>query len=140
MPSDRERLQSFLHEVHTLLKDVVLTRDSYFREPMRPLFRAAWAEVEPVFNTLDFELRHESPDAQIEGKLEAAGLTGAQLDLKLAGFERALENWRTNGHTPALLGKVLNWINTLLKSLISVLPGGEALKEFKESIENELAE
>lgn len=108
-----------------------------FREGMRQPLVDAWSEVKPKLNTIRDAL--DSPDAQVAKKLADAGLTGQQLDLKLKGLSEAWARFQRRGSV-RLLRKVLDWINILLGSLASILPGGEGVKELKEAIEKLIGE
>lgn len=67
-------------------------------------------------------------------ELEALGLVGNELEMKLAGFTNAFERFVMLGGVRALK-KVLRWINLFLGSLASAVPGVDALKEVKEAVE-----
>ena len=67
-------------------------------------------------------------------RLVDVGLSGEQLEVKFFGLNKALKRFVTWGTVPAL-EYVLDWINGILGSLSQVLPGIEALKEFKETVE-----
>jgi len=62
-------------------------------------------------------------------------LTGAQLRLK----QQRLDNARQQGKKTGLWGRTLKLINSILGSL-SVIPGIDAVKEFKEMVEDTLEE
>lgn len=81
----------------------------------------------------------DRPNSNRDKGLREAGLTGKQLDFKLGRFNEAFTRFHERG-TLKLLDKVLRWTNSILKSLISALPGAEAIKGFKEALENELAD
>ena len=90
----------------------------------------AWDELRPAIVMLKDEVN--SPDHAT--KLKEAGLSGKQLQLKLGILNRAWEKFKDTG-TAKVLRKLLSWINKILESLGAVLPGGEAVKELKDAIE-----
>lgn len=77
------------------------------------------------------ELRKISND-----RLEAAGLAGAQLNLKLDGFNASLSAFKLLGGVKRLK-RVLEWINVILGSVAAVAGVAEALKEIKDAISKE---
>jgi hypothetical protein len=109
-----------------------------FRRDVRSFITNAWSSlkstVQTSFQTLRSSLRGIANDI-----LERIGLTGHQLALKLKGLNDAWQAFNELG-TVRLLKKLLEWINAILGSLIAALPGGEALKEFKEAIEKLIQE
>jgi len=72
--------------------------------------------------------------ATLDRQLSDAGLTKPQLDLKLSGFGRAVRRFRDAGGK-VLFRRALRWANVILGSLAGIVPGVEAIKEYKESIE-----
>jgi hypothetical protein len=70
----------------------------------------------------------------IDVQLRRSGLEGPALDLKLSGYNRALERFRLSPARRALRS-VMRWANVLLGSIVAAIGAGEALKELKESIE-----
>ncbi len=70
----------------------------------------------------------------VDRRLELAGLTGRSLDHKLRGFERALDRFDASP-SRRLLRSVLRWADVILGSIVAALGVGEALKEFKETVE-----
>jgi hypothetical protein len=126
-------LKSFLHESVNLLDQIVTEwSDLLFHDEYREPLRAAWAELKPNAEQ-DIE-RFNPRKSDTAEHLARAGLTGAQLDLKLKGFSAALNKFRVVG-TVKWLKKVLEWINKILKSLIGVIPGADAIDEIKGVIE-----
>lgn len=74
--------------------------------------------------------------------LEAVGLTGVHLQLKHAGFSRALARYEKarESEDPKAdfikpLKRVLRWINIVLGSLKAVFPGADFVKEYKDAVE-----
>jgi hypothetical protein len=70
-------------------------------------------------------------------RLDGAGLSGAELAFKRAGWSNA----RRAGRAAPTLGPLerwLKWIDVILGSLIAVIGAGEGLEELKEGFEAEL--
>lgn len=133
MPTDQEELHSFIERVRTILSEIVGAQNHLLRKEMRPLFTAAWAEVEPLIPNVQTQVKLLSDD-----RLTQLGLSGAQLRLKLQGFRLADTALTSGGWRSRLVKKVLDWINILLGSILAGVPGAEPLKELKESIEAEI--
>ncbi len=100
---------------------------------MLQLFRNAWPEIEAAFLSVTAQL----DDANIDERLVDVGLTGSQLTLKTSGYQRALERWLRKPARGALR-RLLEWADTILDSLVSVLPAVEVVREYKECIMNEV--
>jgi len=143
------RLIETLHSSREVMALIVEHRSVLFKKDIGDYVSKAWPEVKGHFDIVEKELL--KPDPQISKKLSLAGLDGAQLDLKLKGFNASYENLKLSkllGFFDAtkkktllkLLLKILKWINILLGSISSVIPAGEAIKEYKEAIEAGLEE
>lgn len=100
-------------------------------------------DVWPVIQRRFAELRAallEAPDS-VDEQLAAAGLTGVQLEMKLGAHRTASNRAReARPHQPPIgfrkiFKSLLGWINVWLGSLVAALGGGEAIKEFKEFLE-----
>lgn len=100
-----------------------------------------WPEIQQRLVELRAALL-EAPDA-IDEQLAAAGLTGVQLEMKLDAHSMASNRAReTRPPQPPLppagfrkiFKSLLGWINVWLGSLVAAF-GGEAIKEFKEFLE-----
>jgi hypothetical protein len=85
----------------------------------------------------------DQPTPSLEKGLEEVGLSGDDLALKVAGYGRARRELDMAVAIPKpprglgwLFQRVLAWLNIVLGSLSTVIPGAEAIKEFKDSIEN----
>ncbi|NEW37900.1 hypothetical protein GV794_12000 [Nocardia cyriacigeorgica] len=70
-------------------------------------------------------------------RLDGAGLSGAELAFKRAGWSNARGAGRA-APAPGPLKRWLRWIDVILGSLIAVIGAGEGLKELKEGFEAEL--
>jgi hypothetical protein len=124
-------LESFLEEVGKLFDNITNYWDQIlipaeFRQPLVE----AWEELRPAIG----KLKDEVNSYENEKALERVGLSGKQLDLKFGILNKTWELFKAKG-TRQLLGKLLGWINKILASLAVVLPGGEAVKELKDAIE-----
>lgn len=103
-------------------------------------------DVWPVIQQHIAELRNallEAPD-EIDKQLEPVGLTGAQLEMKLSAHRTASDRAHEAGHPRRpepptgfrrIFRSLLGWINVWLGSLVAALGSGEAIKEFKEFLE-----
>ena len=132
---EREDLLRFLEETEKIMAEIVERREQLFRSGLRELIRQAWDEVRPRFG----KLREGVTSGVFDDRLEEVGLRGAQLELKMRGFGMALDEFRRSS-TLDLLKKLLDWINIILKSLASAIPGGEPIVELKEILEKEIEE
>ena len=133
---DRAALADFMVGVRDILQQVVEWRELLFRKELRQPIADAWLEVELAF--LDVrrglvESDEEGHEIVSEGALAKIGLTGKQLELKLKGFSSAWERFKEWG-TVKVLKKLLDWIDIILGSLASIIPGADAIEEFKDSV------
>ena len=126
-----DNLEDFLEEVRKLFDNITYHWDQILipAEFRKPLVEA-WDELRPAIASLKDEVNSDDNAT----KLEEAGLSGKQLQLKLGILNRVWEKFKDTG-TAKVLRKLLGWINKILASLGAVLPGGEAVKELKEAIE-----
>jgi hypothetical protein len=135
-----ETLSQFLRKVDQTLQIAVDSRAILFREELREQILTAWNEVVRnrliSYTTQVENVEKEEKEPKFFGE---HGLTGSELTPKLTGFDLAFETFKKWG-TVRLLKKLLRWINSILGSLIESIPGGGAIKEFKELIENAIEE
>ena len=133
---DRDTLFEFLNGVRTILQEIVNAKVILFRESLRDPLENAWdTSVRNTIEMVQYQLRNPPPG--LNEALGDSGLSGSELTFKIQGFRMAFDRFWQRG-TVNLLKKLLNWINTILKSLIAAIPGAEAINEFKEAIENEI--
>jgi hypothetical protein len=127
-------LQQFLKELHDLLVMVVEhPRGTWLVLDRHAEMHAAWQEIQPRFADLRRELDQGNTDAQ----LSEAGLTGAPLRFKMAGWKQAFERFIGRpGRTALRLA--LKWANIALGSLATIFGAAEPIKEFKEAMEAEV--
>jgi len=124
-------LSNFLDEVSNLFDNMVESWSQIlFGATNRGPIKAAWDNAKPSIQIVKSNL----DSSALHTKLSDAGLVGPQLDLKLKGLNDAWKSFWERG-TLRLLRRLLSWINTILGSIASVVPGGEALKELKEAME-----
>lgn len=135
--SDQTDLRDFLDETEALLTEIIDRRSEFIPGELQPYFVDAWPEVRASISTAKGDLFTRSVVAD---RLPSAGLSGKQLALKLVAFRRSVDALKLGGWSRRLLKRVLGWLNIILGSLASVLPGVDAIKEFKEAIENALDE
>jgi len=129
---DRRILIVFLGGLRIVIIDVVNERTRLIRPPMLLLFQNAWPDIDRAFTLVATQLENDALDASLTG----AGLTGTQLALKMGGYGRALERWLRKKGRRTLRG-FLSWADTILDSLVSVLPAAEIIREYKECLVNE---
>lgn len=146
MPEDRKRLVAFLWRLRDLLSFLVLTRQELISPDIARLLEEAWDELQR-------EERFEQAVYQVEAgewdrRLIDHGLYGAQLALKLGIFDRAGEGVSREEQRSFQGSKrrrgVFKWVlkagNVVLGSLADVVPGGAAIREFKDAAETALDE
>jgi hypothetical protein len=102
-----------------------------FHEGLRSNLQAAWEEVQPLFSEVTTKITNIS-DANIYDH----GLGGAQLRFKLAVVRFFYERYRRVG--TGVVKKLIDIIDTLLKSILEAIGGGGAIAEIKEFIKNSL--
>ncbi|HZZ77121.1 MAG TPA: hypothetical protein VFE62_01300 [Gemmataceae bacterium] len=126
-------LGGFLEDVDKLFDNIVdCWSHILFKESDRQPVADAWAEVKSNLPTLIVAIN----SANNRSKLKDAGLENGskQLELKLKGVSDAWSRFWLSG-TVRLLKDLLSWINAILGSIASAIPGGEGIKELKEAIE-----
>ena len=147
--NDVSRLIDALRSSREVMSLIVEHHSALFKKDIGAYVSKAWPEVKGHFDIVEKELL--KPDPHISKRLSFAGLDGVQLDLKLKGFNASYENlklFKLLGFFDStkkkalrkLLLKILKWINILLGSISSLIPAGEAIKEYKEAIEAGLEE
>src|SRR5262249_19103576 len=126
---------AFVEEVRKLFDNMVCSWSQVlFPQKYRQAIKDAWDQAKGWINAF-LPAWQKVP----QQKKSDAGLHGKQLDLKLAGLSGAWDRFVKKG-TVRLLKKLLSWINTILGSIASVVPGGEALKELKDALEKLIEE
>ncbi len=133
---ERERLERFVTEVYDGLGEIIFNTEvlpADLGEDYRQAFHEADSSVEDTRRAL-WERTEEGSFAVSDDAFERAGLTGAQLNLKVSGWRRAWARFR-NDRRPRILRRALRWANVLLGSLAGVIGAAEPLKELKEAVE-----
>lgn len=124
-PNDMDGL---LSTVQALLENVVFCwSDLLFAQDMRETIRAAWEDLR--IGSLRDEVAGLS-----EEELQAVGLAGPQLTLKLAALSGVLTPFTLAPSIPRLL-KVFDWLLSILGSLAGLSRHVEQLKEFVEVLQ-----
>ena len=134
------RLHFFVSEVTSLLSLLVKEQSEHLPPDLREVYWTAWNSVRQSKLPLLSEILEGGNWPELTDRLAEVGLTGAELDLKLLGYVSARNEIGQPPFRFRPLKRVLGWINTILGSLASFLPPAEALKEYKESVENILDE
>lgn len=143
MNNDRQSLIRFLEDLRLVLVDFVDDRDALLPVHLRQRTLDAWGEVRTIIDKLRTDLSTEVTDPpEMDDRFARAGLAGKQLQLKLDGYNEARKQPKPDfpRRKRGWFGRIFGWANVLLGSLATVLPGAEALKEFKESLEQGLKE
>jgi hypothetical protein len=116
-----------------------------FRPELRPLVAAAWDELVAEGRFEDMERGIDS--GNYDRALIEHGLRGAQLELKVATFERSLETMQEDEgkrfFSPSRLRQsvpgALKAANVTVDSVAAFLPPVAAVKEFKSAAEAAIA-
>jgi len=136
LPTEQDRLSEFLQQVERLLFSIVADGIGVLPPHLQEPARNAWHDVQSRLSDLQEQLKL---DEGLRPRLAVAGLTGANLDFKLRGFDHARRRYSATP-VPRWLKPVLKWINILLGSLATVMPGAELVKEYKDAIEQGIDE
>lgn len=166
---DRASLAEFLLNTRTILNLFVDYREVLLPGYMRNEFLEAWPHVESTINGVVRMMQEEASESEIEyysqgsfhtigeldGLLEFYGLSGVQLQLKLASFYHTYNQLmqppdmaqvitgqydrQRNPNAPKQKSRFMRWllpkINSILGSLARAVPGVDIVKEFKEMSE-----
>jgi hypothetical protein len=157
---DREQLVMF---VDSMREDLPFIFDVSERSISPEVYKGLWPAWEALLARGEFEgLREAVASGDYDERLERVGLSGPELDFKLAGYEtaraagrekrapRPSRGWRrwldvilgskaSRGmRAPRPLRPWLRWIDVILGSLLSAVGVGEGIKELKEGVEAEL--
>jgi hypothetical protein len=138
--AERERLSEFTFSIYEFLGAVIASSQWVPEELQEDYRRSLTSGAERGLGDLRLRLLAEDADdereaiAALDQRLDSAGLSGADLELKLHGYDRAHAIF-VQSPSRRLLKSVLRWANVLLGSLVSALGAGEALKELKEAVE-----
>jgi hypothetical protein len=131
---DRAQLVDFLREVQEFLPDTLNDHPDWFPAELLEPLSAAWDELQPSFEMAVGYLSDPPDPDLLDTQLAHVGLRGKQLALKLGGVGQSLGRLRSEG-TKRALRSLLGWANIILGSLGGLVPGGEAIQEYKEAYE-----
>lgn len=130
---NRRVLAEYIHTIALFLDEIVRTGTDYqggplFDERLLPPMRAAWEEARPRFDYVAARAAEIGP-----GAIAEHGLAGRQLQYKLAVVEHRNGIFRSLG---GVLGfrRVIEAIDTLLKSILDAAGVGGGLAEIKDYI------
>jgi hypothetical protein len=134
----RPVLKSFVLNVRDFLDELVRDNmdpqgQALFVPELVTFMREAWAEGRSLFDAIA-----EGIPRLTDGALRDHGLGGQQLRFKLTVIRHFNERYLVLGKS--ILKKLLELIDTLLKSIISALGLGEGAAELKEYIEQSIDE
>jgi hypothetical protein len=138
---DREKLGEFIDEIHNLLRVAVDRHRDWLPAELQESYWSAFHALDKAVDVTRRQL--EAPelsqpmgglDEPLDDRLERAGLTGEQLQLKLSGWRRALNRFFDRPGR-GLLRRALRWGNVVLGSLAGAIGAAETIKEFKEAVE-----
>ena len=132
--SSGRQLAGFIMELKRFIGSLVNDDEtsSFFYAEMLPEMRKVWPEVEDRFGSYVGHLA----DAQ-EQQLQEHGLTKQELQFKfnvIKFFQRRFFGLMSSGSTTLArksLKKLLEVIDILFRSALSVVPGGGAIEEYK---------
>jgi hypothetical protein len=124
-----DQLATFLGELRELM-GAILDHEEWMPEELYQEIRAAYDEVGEAFMTADEELQRPG----IRERLQAVGLVGNQLRVKISGWQRAVSRfWRQPRLQFARMAT--GWADVVLGSLAVAVPVVDLIKEFKEVVE-----
>jgi hypothetical protein len=132
--SDLQALREALAEARHVLEHVCRYHGEWFDDELREGVQQACEEVAARWDIAADAITTERADA-----FEDAGLLGRQGAAKVRGIKRWAREFFRNPTKRAFM-RAAKWINILLGSLATIVPGGEALKEFKELVEAAVAD
>lgn len=133
--SDRQRLIDFLASTPTDLSNIFEAAGAYITADVVERLWPAWEAVQARDELQDLAVKVASVEYDVG--LDQAGLSGPELDFKLAGLSAAREAGLATP-TPRWLKRWLRRIDLILGSLLAVIGVGESVKELKEGVEAEL--
>lgn len=129
----RAVLAAYVRVIRQFLDEIVETGTDYQRRPLFDealigLMRAAWHEARPRFDVVAARAAELAPRA-----IEEHGLAGQQLQYKLAVVEHRNGIFRSLGGVFGFR-RVIEAIDTLLKSILDAAGVGGGLAEIKDYI------
>ncbi len=140
MPDEHRQIVVFLDDLRLIFTDLLDDRRELLPTEMCGLVEGAWPEIKAAISGAQEEM-HKDATAKA-ARLDELGLTGKQWNVKITGFERARRRRKPkepSGKRKWFL-RIFGWANIILGSLANLLPGADAIKEYKESVEEGLKE
>lgn len=135
---DLEQLRLFVLDVVDVCSETIYQHPGWLRPELVDHFYAAWQEVLHQIQRLNVDYELLLGDETLDERLAAVGLSGAQLQLKLATYYLYRREHRERPNRRRL-SRLLRTADVILGSLVKVVAAVEPLKEFKETIEASLA-
>jgi hypothetical protein len=138
---DLYQLQRFVLSLTDLL-EAIIDDGRHIPSTQVEDVRAAWPEAKADLENLVRLLTYSSESDNLSERtnsLRAHGLTGKSLRMKLKGWRSRFYAFGRRMNRP-WLRSVLRWSDSILGSLVDALSAGALGKEFKEAIENFLAD
>jgi len=108
-------LSNFWKNTESDLGYIVEHRNNLIHRDLQELIQNAWRELQPNFGHVSMDL--QSKWKTNHERFVRVGLTGAQLQLKMAGHERARKRWLDDPLVKKPLLSMLAWVNAILGSL-----------------------
>lgn len=148
MTRDQKTLFRFVEDIDLLLGFVTLNKEVFFPSHLRRFVSPAWEVVQNRVRELRNLIEGSSSYRNLLPDLEAHGLTGAELNLKMANFEEGISDFRPvlyageitfdlsseeKSGLRAWIHRKLKKGNVVLESLPGVVAGG--INEFKKIAE-----
>jgi hypothetical protein len=129
-----ENLHDVFRYTGDLIKDVYDARNIFFEEKLRKELYDAYQEFQDQFN----EVLKGIEGIEKELDLRAAGLAGAQKNLKLKSFELSYNAYRSEGRVRRLI-EALKKGKTIISSLAGLVPKvGSFIQEFVDFVLRQL--
>ena len=145
---DGRALERFVVQVQELMQAIV-DNQKHIPKDLRDEVKASWeharADLDRLHDAIQL-LRQDEPGSDQAGMnadrrkaLREHGLTGVQRRTKLRAWRARLFRFGRPMDRP-WLRSLLRWTDTILESLVDAMTLGAAGKEFKQSLENFLAD
>ena len=142
---DREALKGFFRSLRELLEHLTQDPHKLLRSELRPLVAEAWEEL--VAEGRFEEIERLIDSGEYEQDLVDHGLRGAQLALKVATYESALETMQADERSRFFSKKrlkgsmpgALKAANVTVDSVAAFIPPVAGVKELKSAVEAAVA-
>ena len=144
MTETTARLAGFLQTAQADLDFIIRNGEIFLLPATTSLALSVWPQIQDRFQRVRVELLEAAPE--VDEQMRAVGLADRELDIKLAAYSNARERaystpvpqvpqTQARGWFMPLFRSVLGWTDRILGSLKAVFPRAEAIKEFKEFVE-----